>query len=148
MRRSRLAAVAVAVAAAGCGGSASTPDVALLTDVRAEGARVEFVFESPPREVSARYVDEVREDGSGRLVRVAGAATLVVRFEPAATADLAGEKLRVTYDGPRRLRASGPVLEVVKVGDFESQLAWAIGLDRRRPHELEREGDRVVVRVG
>jgi len=34
---------------------------------------------------------------------------------------------------------------LAKVCDFESDLAWAIGLDRRRPYDVVRKGARVTV---
>jgi len=37
------------------------------------------------------------------------------------------------------------VRELAKVCDFESDLAWAIGLDRRRPYDVVRKGARVTV---
>jgi hypothetical protein len=78
------------------------------------------------------------EDGSGRHVEVAGSAFLVVRFEPAATADLSGDQLEFTYKGPRRVAGDGTrhVREVVKTGDFESVLTWTIGLDEKRPFKV------------
>jgi len=36
----------------------------------------------------------------------------------------------------------------VKVGDFEAQLEWAIGLDSRRSFHVERDGARVAVVFG
>jgi hypothetical protein len=36
----------------------------------------------------------------------------------------------------------------VKIGDFESQLDWAIGLARRMPFHVERDGSRVTVSFG
>jgi hypothetical protein len=55
-----------------------------------------------------------------------------------------------TYKGPKRLRPEGPgaVREVVKVGDFEAQLDWAIGLARRTPYDVKRDGSRVTVTFG
>jgi hypothetical protein len=40
------------------------------------------------------------------------------------------------------------VREVVKVGDFEAQLDWAIGLARRTPYDVKRDGSRVTVTFG
>ncbi len=41
--------------------------------------------------------------------------------------------------------ARGPVQEVVRTGDFEAVLSWAIGLDKRRPFHVARAGANVVV---
>ena len=38
--------------------------------------------------------------------------------------------------------------EVVKIGDFEAQLYWAIGLDRRRPFKVSRDGTTVTLTFG
>ena len=57
--------------------------------------------------------------------------------------------LMFSYTGPRRLRPGtpGPVQELVKIGDFEAQLDWAIGLDRRRPVQVTRDGTTVTLTV-
>jgi hypothetical protein len=148
MRRLALV-VALGLLAAGCGGSkpADAPATALLTDVRVTGTAVTFDFRSPPREVQAAYRPKAQivESGSGAKVRIAGSAVLVVTFTPAATADIRGEKLVLTYTGPKRIPGPGPVEEVVKTGDFEARLEWAIGLDRRRPFDVARDGNRVTV---
>jgi hypothetical protein len=143
----RIALTAAAVLLlAGCGGS-SQPQVALLSGVRVEADRVAFAFRSPPRRVDVRAAgpEELVQDGSGRRVRVRGAAFLVVRFEPASGYDLAED--RKSYDGPARLPAAGRVREVVRLGDFEAVLTWAIGLDARRSWHVERSGDEVRIEI-
>jgi hypothetical protein len=40
------------------------------------------------------------------------------------------------------------VQELVKIGDFEAQLDWAIGLDRRHPVSVKRDGTTVTVAFG
>lgn len=120
----------------------------LLTDVKAEtevcADRVTFDFrpdraEKPGFRVEYRPAAEAQtEDGSGKHIAVDGIAFLVVRFDPAATADLSGDQLKFTYTGPRRVPAPGArhVREVVKTGDFESVLTWTIGLDENRPFRV------------
>jgi hypothetical protein len=113
--------------------------VALLTDVRA--ARHEgfdrVVFEFAPTSAvpgyEVRYSERpVLEDGSGREVSVAGAFVVTVRMTPASGVDLSGAEARPTYTGPDRLRPGTPeVTEIVRTGDFEAQLTWAIGLADR-----------------
>jgi hypothetical protein len=154
--RSLAVALAAVGLAAGCGGGgggggggkpgAGSP-VALLTGAHASGAKVVFDFQTPPEGVETRFRRPARvaEAGSGRHVPVRGTSVLVVSFTPAATAEVRGEEVVPTYTGPKRLRAPGPVLEVVKVGDFESRLEWAIGLADRRPFRLVRNGARVAV---
>lgn len=139
---------------AGCGGSkrAGVPEMALLKDVRAAPQDVVFEFESAPGEVRTRFraPSRIVESGSGARVRLLGRAVLVVTFTPAATADLQGEKVVPTYTGPKRLRpgGAGPVREVVKVGDFEAQLDWAIGLARRTRFDVQRDGARITITFG
>jgi hypothetical protein len=153
MRRVALA-VAVGLLLAGCGGSkqAETPEIALLDGVDAAPYDVVFEFESPPQEVKTRFSrpDRIAESGSGAKVPVLGRTVLVVTFTPAATARIEGEDVVPTYIGPRRLRpeGTGPVLDVVKIGDFEAQLDWAIGLAQRVPFDVKRDGERVTVTFG
>jgi hypothetical protein len=116
--------------------------VAIATEVCAE--RITFDFRPDPAEkpgfrIEYRPAAEAQtEDGSGNHIAVDGSAFLVVRFEPAATADLSGDQLEFTYRGPRRVPAHGTrfVREVVKVGDFESVLTWTIGLGEKRPFKV------------
>ena len=73
-------------------------------------------------------------------------------FEPAATADLSGAKLERTYTGPRRIQPAGMhfVREIVKTGDFEAVLTWAIGLSERRPFMVTSSGSppRLTIELG
>jgi hypothetical protein len=144
--------LAIGLVAAVLAGSAAPPKTALLTHVKAEASRVTFSFRSAPLRITGGWVpgSKVSEDGSGKHVQVAGAAVLVLRFVPASGADLSGNTFRLVYKGPRRLKppAGGPVREVVRVGDFEAMLSWAIGLDRKRPYRIVRNGANVVVTFG
>jgi hypothetical protein len=85
------------------------------------GYRVEYV--QPP----------LKEDGSGNPVDVAGSAFVVVRMEPASGFDLNTGEGELVYKGPKRLPGTGVVKEVVRTGDFEAVLSWAIGLDAKVP---------------
>ena len=151
MTRVALALLSAAVLA-GCGGSKHAADEgpALLTGVHVEARSVTFDFKSAPQQVRAAYQPKSRivESGSGRPVPLKGAAFAVVHFTPAATADLDGENVRPTYTGPRRLSGPGPVLETAKTSDFEADLAWAIGLERRLPLHVARDGATVTVSFG
>lgn len=145
--------VAIAALAAGCGGGKATleqPEIALLTDVRVAGDRVEFEFESPPAQVVARYVgrDKLAECGSGAAVPLEGDAFVLVNFRGARTADIEREQVVPTYTGPKRIRGDGPILEVVKFCDFESDVGWAIGLARRLPQDVSTDGGTVTVTFG
>jgi hypothetical protein len=92
------------------------------------GYRVEYV--PPP----------LKEDGSGDPVDVAGNAFLVVRMEPASGFDLNSGEGELVYKGPKRLDASSAgatvVQEVVRTGDFESVLSWAVGLSSKVPFRV------------
>jgi hypothetical protein len=85
------------------------------------GYRVEYV--DPP----------LKEDGSGETVDVAGNAFLVVRMEPASGFDLNTGEGEMVYKGPKRVPGTGVVREVVRTGDFEAVLTWAVGLDSKVP---------------
>jgi hypothetical protein len=84
------------------------------------GYRVEYV--QPP----------LKEDGSGKPVSVTGNAVVVVRMEPASGFDLNTAEGVMVYKGPKRIDATSQgtsvVEELVRTGDFEAVLSWAIGL--------------------
>ena len=111
--------------------------------------RVTFAFRSAPAHVTAAFAvpSHLTADPSGKPVRVAGPSVLVVRFRPASGVDLSGSKPKVVYTGPARLRPAraGAVREIVRLGDFESVLSWAIALDRARPYRVVRNGANVVL---
>jgi hypothetical protein len=120
--------------------AASGSETALLERValgRHEGYdRVVFQFRNDMPGYRVAYVEPpLKEDGSGNAVDVQGSAFVVVRMEPASGFDLnTGEGVK-TYDGPRRIAGSdsgtSTVDEVVRTGDFEAVLSWAIGLSGR-----------------
>jgi hypothetical protein len=109
---------------------------ALLSAVRAsrhEGYdRVVFEFTagSSLPGYSVSYVDKpVTEDGSGKEVDVAGDHVVLVRMEHASGVDLTKESAPQTYTGPTRFTPGTPeVTELVRTGDFEGVLSWAIGV--------------------
>ena len=132
----------------------------LLTDVRIGSHdcvdRVEFAFRKtepgpPGFDVAYMPADQALvEDGSGAPITVDGTAYLVVRFEPAATADLSGDRLVRTYTGPRRLPAADAkfVREIVKSGDFEAVLTWVIAVSEQRPFRTTASDSGLVVEIG
>jgi hypothetical protein len=135
---------------AGCGGSTKTssePTTALLTLVRVDGTKVTFEFKSAPQHVRASYVprSQLAESGSGKPVPLKGTAYLMIHFTPAATAGATASTVSFSYTGPRRIEGPGPVLEVAKTSDFEADLGWAIGLERRRPSHVSQDGSSVTV---
>jgi hypothetical protein len=147
------AAVLLVALVAGCGGGGKSdePKVALLTNVRTKGDSVTFQFQSEPQNVKARYVPkrELAECGSGAPVPLRGGAYAVVHFTPAQTASIGDDgTVTPTYTGPRRLSGTGPVLEVAKLCDFEADVGWAIGVERRLPMDVSTDGGTVTITFG
>ena len=168
---------AVVVLAAGCGGSdggsasdcpppdAATAarhttgegaDVTYLTALKVEpadcGDRLVFEFRDRIPGARVEYLPRERalvEDGSGDQLEAEGEAFLVVRLDPAATAESNGDELSFTYTGPRRLQPDGTkfVREVLKTGDFEAVVTWAIGVSEQRPFSVTTSGRRVTVEL-
>jgi len=84
-----------------------------------------------------QYVEPpLQEDGSGNPVTIAGNAFLVVRMEPASGFDLNTGEGEMVYKGPRRLPGATVVKELVRTGDFEAVLTWAIGLESKTPFKV------------
>jgi hypothetical protein len=119
-------------------GEAAGGDTSLLERVaigRHEGFdRVVFQFKNHVPGFRVEYVEPpLKEDGSGNVVKVDGRAFVLVRMEPASGFDLSVDEGELVYKGPRRLEGSAAgtsmVREVVRTGDFEAVLAWAVGLD-------------------
>jgi hypothetical protein len=118
-------------------GAANGSETALLDRIavgRHEGYdRVVFEFKNDVPGYSVKYTTEpLKEDGSGNPVNVKGAAIVVVRMEPASGFDLNTGEGVMTYKGPKRIDGSAAgtsvVQELVRTGDFEAVLSWAIGL--------------------
>ena len=63
---------------------------------------------------------------------VQGNAIVAVRMEPASGFDLNTAEGVMIYKGPKRIDGAGAgtsvVQELVRTGDFEAVLSWAIGL--------------------
>ena len=116
---------------------ATNKRTALLTKVRAarhEGFdRVVFEFRRALPGYDVRYVSRpVREDGSGRVVRIDGNFVVQIRMENALDADLSREEAPPTYTGPRRFAPGTPeVVELARSGGFEGVLTWVAGLQDR-----------------
>jgi hypothetical protein len=117
--------------------SATNTDVALLTDVRAarhEGFdRLVFEFRDVLPGYDVRYVSRpVRQDGSGRIVALAGGSVVRIRMENALDADLSQASAPLTYTGPQRFTPGTPELvELARSGGFEGVLTWVAGLQDR-----------------
>ena len=110
---------------------------ALLTSVRIarhEGYdRVVFQFRNTLPGYDVRYVKRpVRQDGSGKVVRVNGTYVAQIRMLNALDADLTKSGAPRTYTGPTRFSPRTPeVVELVRTGGFEAVLTWAAGLHDR-----------------
>ena len=153
---------ACAAAAAGTGARVAAhvgEETAFLSRVAVEADRcadrITFEFRGGAPGFRVRYLpasEALVEDGSGNPVQVEGAEYLVVRLDPALTAEAEGDRLVRTYDGPRRLRPleARSVREVVKTGDFEAVVTWVVGLPEKRPFRVTTsdEPSRVVVEIG
>jgi len=118
-------------------GTSTGSETALLERVavgRHEGYdRVVFQFKNRLPGYRVAYVQPpLKEDGSGNPVEIKGTAFVVVRIEPASGFDLNTGEGVMTYKGPRRLAGStagtSVVQELVRTGDFEAVLTWAVGL--------------------
>ena len=114
--------------------------IALLLGIQVRASTVTFHFRSAPGAIHAAYDRRpLVECGSGRIVPLRGKAHLVIHFTPAQTA--------LSFARQRRLKGQGPFRELAKVCDFESDLAWAIGLDTRKTFRVERHGTLVTLRL-
>jgi hypothetical protein len=118
-------------------GARSGSDTALLERVavgRHEGYdRVVFQFTNALPGYKVEYVQPpLKEDGSGNPVQIKGNAFVVVRMEPASGFDLNTGEGVLVYKGPKRIDGSAAgtsvVQELVRTGDFEAVLSWAVGL--------------------
>jgi len=116
--------------------------------------RVTFKFKdnAPGYDVSYQPEQIAKfEDGSGDPVAVAGGDFLVVRMSPAMTAEIDGEDVKPTYEGPSSIPAPTNarfVREVAKTGDFESRVTFVIGLDNKHPFTVTESDDGLVVEIG
>ena len=82
---------------------------------------------------------------------IAGENFLVVRMFPAMTAEIDGEDVKPTYEGPRNIPVPGGVSmiqQLAQTGDFEAQVTWAIGLDEEHPFTATASSDELVVEIG
>jgi hypothetical protein len=108
--------------------------------------RIVFRFRTVLPGYRITYVDPpLIEDGSGARVDVEGSAFVLVRMEPASGFDLETAEGVMVYTGPRRLSGTDAgtsvVREVVRTGDFEAVLSWAVGLSDRVDYRVTKLQD-------
>jgi hypothetical protein len=129
----------------------------LLTDVTTatDGCTdtITFTFQpnaAPMPGYQVEYADPPFTNSAGQTVTPAGAAFLKVRFIPAWIADLNQESAPLTYKGPRSITPTG--LHSVRALELydasEAVVSWVIGLDGRRPFEVDVSSAKVVLRLG
>ena len=107
--------------------------VAVRADRHEGFDRVVFEFDSAVPGYTVGYATKpITEDGSGREVSIAGEHVVEARMTPASGVNLDGEQVVPTYTGPNRFSPMTPeVAELVRTGDFEAVLTWAVGLRDR-----------------
>lgn len=113
--------------------------LAFITDVMHDSApcfqivRFDFELDSPDTEVGYEVGYEAGpfEDVSGRAVAVEGEAFLRVVFLNGSTVDLSSEVPRETYTDEPAVAPGAPVVDIVKVSDFEGVSEWVIGLTEK-----------------
>ena len=117
--------------------------------------RVTFKFKEskpgPGYDVSYQPADiATKQDGSGKPLAIAGEDFLVVRMFPVMTAEIDGEDVKPTYEGPRNIPVPGEasmIQQLTQTGDFEAQVTWAIGLDSEQPFTVMASDDELVVEI-
>lgn len=127
----------------------TAPPVATLHTVRTAAHdgfdRIVFAYDGPIPGVRARYDDAPTRCGSGEPAALGTPAALAVSMQPAAAHTDAGEP---TVSAPD---ASGlaMVQRLASTCDFEGEVAWALGVEERRPYRVFTLSDpsRIVVDV-
>jgi hypothetical protein len=123
------------------GSSVSLLHTTRLAANSGEGGFDRFVleFENHVPSWQVGYVAKpVRAAGTGHVVPLAGNHAIEVRMFGAAGVDFsASGAYRLTYTGPERISTGTPqVTEVVRTGDFEATLTWAIGTRDHQPFRV------------
>ena len=119
------------------------PDItAGLVDVRTGRHvgfdRVVFQFDDVMPGYTVRYVNPpITADPSDLPIDLTADGVLLVRMSAASGVDLSGPDARRIYTGPERLTPNyWAVHAVVRVGDFEGVLQWAINTWTRPPFRV------------
>jgi hypothetical protein len=109
--------------------------------------RVVLDFRGAPPGYVAGYVNKVYADPSGRLIRLRGDASMMIRLKPAMAHRADGS---LTYSGPDKFSTSDPNLrQVALAGDFEGVVSIALGLRHKAGFRVFtlRDPTRIVVDV-
>ena len=119
---------------------------ALHTDLRAAHQpgfdRIVFEFTGAAPGYVVEYVPKpLHEDGSGNEVTLRGQFALQVRMENASGYDF--DRQAPSYTGSNRVRPSDTTVveELVRTGDFEGILTWAIGLKAKNGFRVRQLSD-------
>jgi hypothetical protein len=127
--------------------AAAQPTLVAVTATH-HGAEDRMVFRfrgALPASQTAQYVDQLVADGSGKVIPVAGRATLQVSFHNVVAHDAAGS----TAPARKAYRLPNAMLSV-RSGDFEGVVTYGIGLAKRTQFHLTtlQNPSRVVVHIG
>lgn len=142
-------AAAQATACAGSTADQSEPErapraelVAVRVAAQPGHDRVVFEFTGQSPGFDIRYkVRPVTEDASGKEVAIRGQFVVEVIMRNASGFHESGSESRPTYTGSTRIRptATAVVQEVVRTGDFEAVLSWAVGLRTNEGFAVSRQ---------
>jgi hypothetical protein len=111
---------------------------------------LEFQQDGTPGYTVGYQDGPILEDASGEPVDVPGSAFLVIKVTPASGFNF--DTSTPSYNGPDRVEPSDTehVEAVVRSGDFEAVLTWAVGIDEQRPFAVSTLSGptRLVVDIG
>ncbi|MQA62080.1 MAG: hypothetical protein GEU86_11385 [Actinophytocola sp.] len=120
-----------AVVAAAPASSTQTPTMTgIRTGLHSGFDRIVLDMSGHRPGVSARWGDELRQDGSGSVVWLTGEHFVTVRVNPAAAHDDRGRSI---YLGAKKFRTRDlrNVMAVALVGDFEAVLSIGLGTRKK-----------------
>jgi hypothetical protein len=110
--------------------------VSFLTDVRVAAQagfdRVALQFDGAVPGYLIEYSDGPFLNTAGQEVDIEGEAFIRLIMEPASTVDLSIDPFVETYEGPDRVTSDTVnVTESVLVDDFEANMVWVIGVNKK-----------------
>jgi hypothetical protein len=113
--------------------AAAPPPIAIVQRVVARPRSLTFAVDRQPQTVRVAWVPaaKLHDCASDRAYRLPGRAVAVVHLMPA-----------------RSARRMGPFATAVKICDFESDVAWAVGLPKRLPYAVHRAGRTLTITFG